>query len=164
MASHPASLQVAAARHGNLNKFDVFVSYSHRNGNWVRGWLLPRLEAAGIKVCIDYRDFTIGLPSQVNMEQAVESSHATILVLTPAWVKSEWTQFEGLMVSLKHPLNADQRLLPILLRKCKIPTRLGVLTYADFTCPDGWADQLRRLIGTILAQRKRNRDLPMHCR
>ena len=42
--------------------YDVFISYSHRDKAWVRGELLPRLESAGLKVCVDYRDFRIGAP------------------------------------------------------------------------------------------------------
>lgn len=36
--------------------FDVFISYSHADSEWVRGELLPRLEEAGLKVMIDHRD------------------------------------------------------------------------------------------------------------
>lgn len=50
--------------------YDVFISYSHADGAWVRGWLLPRLEAAGLRVCIDERDFDLGVPSIVNIERA----------------------------------------------------------------------------------------------
>jgi len=37
--------------------YDVFISYSHKDEAWVTQTLLPRLEAAGLRVCIDYRDF-----------------------------------------------------------------------------------------------------------
>ena len=76
----------------------VFISYSHYDKAWVHEWLLPRLEAAGLKVLIDTRDFTIGAPALVNIERAVESSQRTLLVLTPHWVASEWTNFESLLL------------------------------------------------------------------
>jgi hypothetical protein len=41
--------------------FDVFISYSSRDKKWVRGELLERIEKAGLKVFIDYRDFTPGV-------------------------------------------------------------------------------------------------------
>ena len=53
-------------------QYDVFISYSHADGEWVRGWLLPRLKGAGLSVCIDDRDFDVGVPSRVNMRRAVE--------------------------------------------------------------------------------------------
>ena len=44
-------------------RYDVFISYSHADKAWVSGELLPRLEEAGLKVCIDQRDFRPGAPS-----------------------------------------------------------------------------------------------------
>ena len=41
-------------------RYDVFISYSHKD-TWVRDWLLPALEASNLKVCIDFRDFDLGL-------------------------------------------------------------------------------------------------------
>ncbi|MEW6402178.1 MAG: toll/interleukin-1 receptor domain-containing protein [Chloroflexota bacterium] len=66
-------------------KYDVFISYSHKDEEWVVNTLLPTLEKAGLSVCIDYRDFDAGRPSIVNMEDAVDESRHTVLVLTPNW-------------------------------------------------------------------------------
>jgi hypothetical protein len=76
---------------------DVFISYSHADATWVREWLQPRLEAATLSTSIDWRDFDVGVPSLENMERAVDHSRHTLLVLTPAWVSSEWTAFELLL-------------------------------------------------------------------
>ena len=78
-------------------RYDIFISYSHQDADWVWQKLLPRLEGAGLRVCIDTRDFEIGTPSLVNMESAVDRSRHTLLVLTAAWVESEWTDFESLL-------------------------------------------------------------------
>jgi predicted sugar kinase len=34
----------------------------------------------------------------VNMENAAAASRHTLLMLTPAWVNSQWTRFEALLV------------------------------------------------------------------
>ena len=78
-------------------KYDVFISYSHKDEDWVVNTLLPALENAGLKVCIDFRDFEAGIPSLVNMEDAVDESRQTVLVLTPNWSDSEWTDFEAIL-------------------------------------------------------------------
>ena len=44
-------------------EFDVFISYSSHDKAWVRGELLTRIEQAGLKAFIDFRDFTRGAPS-----------------------------------------------------------------------------------------------------
>ena len=84
--------------------YDVFISYSHEDGEWVCEWLLRHLEDAGLHVCIDFRDFDVGVPSLVNMERAVDNSRHTLLVLTAAWVESEWTEFEEYQQLWHHSL------------------------------------------------------------
>jgi hypothetical protein len=49
-------------------EFDVFISYSSKGKEWVRGELLRRIEGAGLKAFIDFRDFTRGAPSIAEKE------------------------------------------------------------------------------------------------
>jgi len=129
--------------------YDVFISYSHKDSQWVRNWLLPRLEKTDLRVCIDYRDFEIGAPSLVNMERAVELSRKTLLILTPNWIQSEWTNFEALMIQTEDPIGLKRRLLPLMLEKCDLPRRLSIFTYADFRCSENREAELSRLLGQI---------------
>ena len=127
-------------------KYDIFISYSHADRGWVEGELLLGLERAGLKVIIDYRDFEIGVPSLVNMERAVNDSRHTLIVLTPEWIESEWTAFESLLVSTADPAGRRRKLLPLMLKKCQLPIRIGMLTYADFTNPTSRGEEMARLL------------------
>jgi hypothetical protein len=127
--------------------YDLFISYSHADKAWVHDWLLPRLEATGLRVCIDTRDFDVGVPSPDNMEAAVENSRHTLLVLTPEWVASQWTHFEALLTQTTDPVSRRGKLLPLLLKPCRPPARIGMLTYADFTDPASREMQLARVVG-----------------
>lgn len=135
--------------HQALRQYDVFISYSHVDRAWVHGTLLSQLEAASLSVCIDDRDFEIGLPSLINMERAVAHSRRTLVVMTPAWVQSEWTEFESLLVATSDPAGRRQRLIPLMLEACQPPPRIAMLTYVDFTDPKQHEAQLRRLIRTL---------------
>ena len=64
--------------------YDVFISYTHTERTWVWRSLLPRLEKAGLRVCIANRDFEVGTPSLINIERAVDNSKYTLIILTPA--------------------------------------------------------------------------------
>lgn len=130
-------------------RYDIFISYSHQDAAFVRNTLLPSLETAGLRVSIDYRDFLIGSPSLHNMEQAVEQSRYTLVVLTPAWVASEWTEFESLLVGIKDPAGRRRKLLPIMLEQCKPPARIAMLTYADFRDSQRRPGELSRLVQQI---------------
>lgn len=113
--------------------YDVFISYSSQDKGWVRGELLTLLEAAGLKVFIDFRDFQLGAPSVTEVERGVTTSRKTLLVLTPAYLTSAWTAFENLMLQTLDPINQSLRLIPLLKARCDLPTRIGFLTYVDFT-------------------------------
>ncbi len=125
---------------------DVFVNYSHADREWVQSALLPRLEATGLRIIIDYRDFEIGVPRLVNMERAMDNSRHTLIVLTPAWVENAWVELESLLVGTPDPTGRMRKLLPLLLIPCQLPPRIATLTYADFTQSDDRANQFIRLL------------------
>lgn len=129
--------------------YDVFISYSHRDNDWVRDWLLPRLESAGLRVCIDFRNFKFGVPSLDNMADAARQSRKTLFVMTPNWTVSEFSQFESLVTQTIDPIGRKGRLLPLMLKDCDLPARLQILTYADFKDPDNWDTELARVIDDI---------------
>jgi hypothetical protein len=87
----------------------VFISYSHRNGDWVRGWLVPQLKNAGLRVCIDHESFAPGAPSLTEMERAVLQSRKTALVLTPEYLQSEWGEFENILAQTHDPAGGGRR-------------------------------------------------------
>jgi tetratricopeptide (TPR) repeat protein len=118
---------------GDHFDFDVFISYSSGDKAWVRGELLRRIEQAGLKAFIDFRDFTRGAPSIKECERGVEKCRRTLIILTPDYLKSGWAEFENIMVQTLDPANASLRLLPLLKAECKKPLRIGALTHIDFT-------------------------------
>ncbi len=113
-------------------KYDVFISYSHKDEEWVRNVLLPTLEKQGLKICIDYRDFIAGKPAIMNMADASETSRHTLLVLTPRWVESEWTLYESILSRTDDPSGLQRRTIPVLLEKCSVPKFISMLSWVDF--------------------------------
>jgi hypothetical protein len=115
-------------------KFDVFISYSSKDKEWVRGELLQRIEKAGLKAFIDFRDFTRGAPSIKECERGVVECRKTLLILTPNYVEhSEWGEMENVMAHTLSPANRDLRMIPLLKTDCQKPLRLAALTHIDFT-------------------------------
>lgn len=134
--------------------FDVFISYSHKGAEWVRDWLVPRLKRENISVCIDEESFDIGVPALVNMENAVAASRRTLLVLTPAWVSSQWTRFESLLIQHEDPAGLLQSTLPLLLEPCDVPKRIDILTRADFTGKADDEKEFAKLLDAIRGKRR----------
>ncbi|MDY6874679.1 MAG: TIR domain-containing protein [Chloroflexota bacterium] len=129
--------------------YDVFISYSQADREWVNEWLLPRLEQAGLRAAVDYRDFTIGMPRIENIERAVESSRRTVVILTPDWLASEWNGFEALLLRTTDPAARQRKLLPVLLKPCELPDLIASLEKADLTVERHWEKQIKRLTRDI---------------
>ncbi|HEY2295193.1 MAG TPA: AAA-like domain-containing protein [Thermoanaerobaculia bacterium] len=127
--------------------YDVFISYSSKDLPWVRDMLIPRLD--GISTCVDRLNFLPGISILDNIEDAAKSSRRTLLVITPAWLKSEWTAFEALLVQMRDLTGRRQRVIPLLVKRCKLPDRLGILTPLYFTHPNEFELQMQRLIDTL---------------
>ncbi|MCK9897259.1 toll/interleukin-1 receptor domain-containing protein [Frankia sp. AgB32] len=150
----PASPAPTAPRRQPLPvRYDVFVSYSHVDAEWVHTVLVPRLRGAGLRVVLDSDDFRIGAPTLTEIERAVEVSRRTLLVLTPAYLTSEWAEFENLLTQTADPANRRRRLIPVLLEPVALPARVAMLSHLDLTRPRGVEDGLRRLVGQLLAER-----------
>ncbi len=113
--------------------YDVFISYSSKDKAWVRGELLKRIEKAGLRVFIDYRDFIPGAPSIKGIERGVTRCKKTVLALTPDYVESEWCELENNMSLTRSPANRDGRRIPLLKSQCETPLHVAHLTQIDFT-------------------------------
>lgn len=127
-------------------KYDLFISYSPDDRDWVHQTLLPRLEDENLRICIEDRDFKPGKPRLVNIEQAVKHSRKTLIVLTPAWIEDKWKEFEALLLQSDDPAGRKGRMIPLRLKPCEAPRRIDILTEIDFTQPSEDESQLQRLI------------------
>jgi hypothetical protein len=137
---------------GHSYQYDVFISYSSQDRNWVKTNLITRLEDKGFKTCIDYRDFIPGMPSIKNIEQSVLNSHKTLLVMTPNYLSSSWTEFENILLQTLDPSNQQLRLIPVLQQKCDLPLRLRTLTYLNLANPEDESIEWHRLVDAVKYQ------------
>jgi hypothetical protein len=144
--------------------YDVFISYSHADKDWVRRELLPNLEARSLRICIDFRDFQPGAPSVTEMERAVLTSRKTLLILTPDYVESAWAEFEALMLQAMDPASRGRRLIPLLKEKCNLPLRIRYLTYVNFADPEDWDIAWIQLLTALEAPEKHAPPLPKEAR
>ena len=129
--------------------YDVFISYSHTDSDWVFDWLVPRLKAAGLEVCTDQESFELGVPALINMENAVATSRHTLLVLTPAYLASEWTMYEQILTQTQDPIGLRQRTIPVLRQPCEPPMRIAMLTYADLTGKRDAETELAKIVRAL---------------
>jgi Leucine-rich repeat (LRR) protein len=103
--------------------FDVFVSYSSKDGVFVVDQLAPSLETDNppFKVCLHYRDIPVGAYISDAIVQAIDSSRRTIMVLSPNFIKFEWSRFE--FRSAHHQMLRDRRHRPIVILLGEVPQK-----------------------------------------
>ncbi|KAK3734806.1 hypothetical protein RRG08_063652 [Elysia crispata] len=97
--------------------FDAFVSYSSADFDhqFVLQVLTPRLEGQMcFSLCLHHRDFLAGQYISQNISESVKRSRRTIMVVSPAYVSSDWCRFEFQM-ALQEMVSQKHRILPILL-------------------------------------------------
>src|ERR1043165_6591221 len=135
-------------------EFDAFISHSSKDREWVLDWLVPKLEQAGLRICVDRHGFGEGVSAIENMVNAIEASRRTVLVLTPSWVKSEWARFESLLAQRSDPTGVNQRVVPVLREQCKIPNHLDILSYLDLNDQPDIEAQLARLQDILKGRRR----------
>lgn len=112
---------------------DVFISAnadSQPDQAWIKGMLLPRLKRRQLRIKTADQ---IGVPKMIAIEQAIAVSRHTLLILSPDYFRSDWAVFEQLMLQSPDPTNQRLRLLPLIVRPCVLPARLGYLIAVDFT-------------------------------
>ncbi|XP_059153821.1 toll-like receptor 4 [Physella acuta] len=106
-------------------KYDVFVSYSSSDEDFVFNVFSPELEARGLKLCIHGRDFTAGDYIASNIVRAVCSSRRTVVILTQHMIDSYWCQYEVKMANMESAHKGRNVLVFLFLEN--IPeSRLGV--------------------------------------
>ncbi|XP_071083095.1 toll-like receptor 4 [Haliotis cracherodii] len=83
-------------------QYDAFVSYADKDRCLVIEGMISELEdKAGLRLCIHHRDFLPGEVIASNIVNAIQNSRKTLIVLSPAFLKSHWCDFEYNMARME---------------------------------------------------------------
>src|SRR5215216_6073242 len=131
--------------------YDTFVSYRHQEPDktWVRRTFIPALEAAGLRVCVDHRDFRLGAPLVMEMARAVEQSRTTVAVLSPAYLEGRFAELENVLAEHLGLEERTVRLIYVVREPCEPPLRMRARLRLDLTTEEEIADGVPRLIAEL---------------
>ena len=113
---------------------NVFVSYSHEQGEWVRNELVPVLRASGTKPLVDWERFRAGEALVGQMDGMQDGADRHVLVITRDYLSSPYCLHEmDRAISLDCDFAAGI-VIPVKLDDAKLPRRIQKPNpvYVDF--------------------------------
>jgi CheY-like chemotaxis protein len=133
----------------------IFISYSHTdrvNAEVLAG----KIKDIGYETWIDFKGILGGDDWRKSIEEAVQSSSALIVLMTPESVVSKWVQYECERAKL-HQLSV----IPLLIRPCTLPAFLKEYQYIDFLrgFDIAFGELQRALLSTVIKQANRPQHL-----
>jgi hypothetical protein len=107
---------------------DVFISYSNENRD-IADQVAEDLRQAGIHVFYD-KELVPGEAWGPRLEQQLRTAKYILVLLSPAYVRSEWARKE-LEIAALSELEGRTRIVPVLIENTEIPAFLRAKRYAD---------------------------------
>jgi hypothetical protein len=109
---------------------DFFVSYTSADRKWAE-WIASVLESDKHTTVIQSWDFGPGCNFVLEMHKALQACRRLVLVYSPAYFKSLYTQAEW-VAALAEDVSSDQRiLLPVRVKRCAPGGLLRPIGYVD---------------------------------
>ena len=140
---------------GSQEHRHFFISYTSSDRQWAE-WIAMQLEEAGYTLFIQAWDFRPGSNVVAEMERAAKYAERTLLVLSPAYLLSDFTFAEWAAAFSQDPRGTHGRVLPVQIEPCDVSSLLGEVVSIDLVSLDEMQARERLLEGV-----KKGRGKPM---
>ncbi|HEU0080074.1 MAG TPA: TIR domain-containing protein, partial [Longimicrobiaceae bacterium] len=129
-------------------KTNFFVSYNHKDTAWAE-WIAWQLEEAGYSTVVQAWDIGAGHNFALAMQKAAAESERTIAVLSPDYLKSNFTAPEWAAAFARDPTGEKGILVPVRVRECAPEGLLPQIVYIDLVGVASAAEAADRLLKKI---------------
>src|SRR5438874_2187785 len=109
---------------------DFFISYCAPDLPWAE-WVAWQLEKEGYSTVLQAWDFRPGSNFILEMDKASREARRIIAVLSPNYIKSEFTPSEWAAVIRRDPKGERGLLVPVRVHICNVEGLLGQIIYID---------------------------------
>ncbi len=96
---------------------DFFISYNRADKAWAE-WIAWQLEEVGFSTILQAWDFRPGANFVLKMQEASEKAKRTIAILSPNYIRSEFTQPEWAAAFRQDPQGLKGILVPVMVKDC----------------------------------------------
>lgn len=134
---------------------DVFVSYSSKDYDWVKEFLLPVFDNNNVNYTIHSRDFKPGKAFLDNMADSVYTSRKVILVMSANYLSSGFCKDEMHMALYRSAELDDASLILVKIDNTKIkdiPKSLRHKTFIDLTSREEVATWQNRILESVVSE------------
>ena len=107
---------------------DFFISYTSTDRSWAE-WIGYVLEEDGFTVVVQAWDFRPGSDFVLEMQRAATEADRTIMVLSPDYLKSQFTSPEWAVAFAEDSQGLLRKLVPVMVRRCSPPGLLSSLVH-----------------------------------
>ena len=136
--------------------YDAFISYRHGEADRAHALeILEALEARGLRVAVDFRDFAPNQHFLSEMERCVKTSRFVLCVVTSRYLESGNTSEEALISKTLDMADRKMRLVPLIFEAVELPIWLHGLVGIDFT-PAARVDPFDRLLNLVKDSKRRS--------
>ncbi len=137
---------------------DFFISYNKTDRD-MAVWIAEQLKDAGYSVVIQAEDMPPGSNFVLEMHKAAIEAERTIAVLSPDFLRSQFTQPEWAAAFAKDPTSANRTLLPVRVRECQPDGLLAQIVYIDLVGKEG--EEARKALLEGLDRERERLSLPV---
>ncbi|XP_022802355.1 leucine-rich repeats and immunoglobulin-like domains protein 1 isoform X1 [Stylophora pistillata] len=149
-------MKAAAGKYDHEDGFftkDVFISYSGKDYDWVKEFLMPPLDHNQINYIIHSRDFVPGKTFIENMADSVYNSRKVILIMSANYLASGFCKDEMYMATHRESARNDASLIVVRIdnsiKTADIPKILRHRTFIDVTSQEEVATWENRILDYV---------------
>lgn len=125
-------------------QYSLFISYADADREWVTRFLIPEIGLPPDQV-LTTQGFTPGAYAIEEFERAVEQSRYSLLVFSPAYLEDTTNRLGEKFASYVSAEGQPQRLIPLVLRDCELPTRINARVRLNCTSETQWRSEAARV-------------------
>lgn len=123
----------------------IFLSYTHKDKTFAKR-LAQDLGDFGIKVWIDEAEIKVGDSLLSKIKEGIDNVDYLGVILSPNSIDSPWVQKEVEIAMTQEIEGKLVKVLPLLYKKCDLPSFLKGKMYADFTKEEDYIKNLKKIL------------------
>lgn len=140
-------------------EYDIFISYNKADVEFaeqlVRAIEKQKYNGRKLRCFYDSWDIAPGENILLRIEEGLSNSRFIGLIISPDWLKSDWTTLERVIPVHEDPAGLKGKIVPILRRNCNIPPSIRILKWLDFRTESNFNRELRKLLNRLMGLSER---------